>query len=241
VRKVDDSISGSSVTVDEYCAGNRIVTVRGMFVSIVDYDKQELTEIDHTNGTYAVTRFDEIAKARSHSGSPAAAAALKKNDQPSEPKWKSTPLGAKASTAGRSVESVEIVRDHPKEKIDVGIDRQIALSKEAIEVLIGASYPNSHSEELDLILGAAAPAHSGRANVASVEGESYGLPAEQTITIESDNAVITLHSAILAVNNDSVPPQLLMIDAHAKRVESRITRTTKELEQLDQLPSASKP
>src|SRR5438874_8531547 len=64
VRKVDDSISGKSVTFDQYCAGNRIVTVRGARVTIADYEKQELTEVDREAGTYSVTRFDEIAKAK---------------------------------------------------------------------------------------------------------------------------------------------------------------------------------
>src|SRR5205085_11773645 len=99
-------------------------------------------------------------------------------------------------------------------------------------------YPNTRSEELDQILGAAAPARGGRANVASAEADlAYGLPAEQTLTIESDNNVVTLHTAIVSVTQDSVPPELLIIDPHAKRVESRITRITKELEQLDTLPS----
>lgn len=55
VRRVDDPISKTTATIDEYCGGNRVVTVRGSKVAIADYDAQQLTEIDHAAQTWSVT------------------------------------------------------------------------------------------------------------------------------------------------------------------------------------------
>jgi hypothetical protein len=54
VRRVDDPISNTTATIDEYCAGNRVVTIRGSKVAIADYDVQQLTEIDHAALTWSV-------------------------------------------------------------------------------------------------------------------------------------------------------------------------------------------
>lgn len=229
VRRIDDSISGKSATVDQYCAGNRIVTVRGSRVTIVDYDKQELTEIDHAAATYSVTRFDEIAKAR-----PAAAKATPAS------KWHSTPLGMKSSAGNRSIEMVEIERDDDamKQKIEVGVDRQIALSKDAVEALIGASYPNARTEIHDLLLDAAGPQHGGgRATINAVGSDVYGLPSEQTLTFESEGNRVVTHDSILSVSYDTAPPEAMNIDPGAQKVESKLTRATKELEQIEKLPA----
>jgi hypothetical protein len=64
VRKVDDPISKTSATLDEYCIGNRVVTVRGAQVTIGDYEAQQLTEIDHAAQTWSVTPFADIAQSR---------------------------------------------------------------------------------------------------------------------------------------------------------------------------------
>src|SRR2546423_202053 len=192
VRKVDDSIAGKSATFDQYCAGNRIVTVRGARVSIADYDKQELTEIDREAGTYSVTRFNEIAKAKP---------------------------GAKA-------------RDD--EKIEVNVNRQVALSRDAVEALIGASYPNTRTKRHDAVLNAVAPERSGgRAAVASVDADVYALPSEQPVTVQG----APMHDAILSVTYESAPADVLNIDPHARRVDSKLTLMNKEMEQLDKLPA----
>src|SRR5204862_4818428 len=64
VRRIDDPIAKSSTTVEEFCFGDRIVSINGARVAITDYAAQTLTEIDHSSATYSVTRFDDIAKAR---------------------------------------------------------------------------------------------------------------------------------------------------------------------------------
>src|SRR5688572_20952221 len=60
-RQVEDPLSGKTVTIDEYCYGNRVVSVSGEKTVIADYDKQQITEINRKNGTYSVSRFDEVA------------------------------------------------------------------------------------------------------------------------------------------------------------------------------------
>src|SRR5436305_2028175 len=64
VRRIDDPISKTTATIDEYCVGNRVITVRGSKVGIADYDAQQLTEIDHAAQTWSVTPFADIAKSR---------------------------------------------------------------------------------------------------------------------------------------------------------------------------------
>jgi hypothetical protein len=63
-RHVDDPISKTSATIDEYCARNRVVTVRGSKVTIADYEAQQLTEIHHAAQTWSVTSFADIARPR---------------------------------------------------------------------------------------------------------------------------------------------------------------------------------
>jgi len=238
VRRVDESLSGQSTTIEEYCAGNRIVTVQGNRVSVVDYDKQELTEIDHAAHTFSVTPFVDIAKARKGKATPHAESA----------KWQTTPAGVKASSAGRSLDTVEMVREQPNltEKIEIGVDRQVSLSKDAIEALIGASYPNVRREQHDLVVGAAGPQRNGggRANISSVSpgaADVYGLPAEQTMTFDVDGTRVVTHNRVVTVSNETVPPELLNIEPGAVRVESKLTLVPKELESLDQLPADKKP
>jgi len=55
VRRIDDPVSRRAITIHEYCAGNRIVTIDGERAVIVDYDAQQFVEIDRRAGTYSVT------------------------------------------------------------------------------------------------------------------------------------------------------------------------------------------
>ena len=190
MRRIDDPIAGSRATIDEYCAGDRIVTINGPRVAIADYAAQQLTEIDHAAGTYSITSFAEIAKAR--------------------PATRET-----------------------RAKVSVEVNRSVALSREAVEALIGASYPNRHLEQHDQILNAAAPA-SGRIVAQSVGGDAaYGLPSNTSVTYENG---LTMRNVIVRVDHDLAPPRMMLIDPGAKRVESRLTRTSRELKQLDAPP-----
>lgn len=221
VRKYEDPITAKSTTIDEYCEGNRIVRVNGARTSMIDYGAQQLIEIDRAAGTYSVTKFDDIAKAapRTHE---------------STRQWKTTATAGRASAGGRALESFEIVSDGMK--IDVGVDRSVTLSRDAVEALIGAAYPNNHTPQHDALLSASSPQRGGRAGVMS-SADAYGLPAEQTVTITEDGRDLVARNSVVAVDNGVVPAAAVAIDPHARRVESPVTLVPKELEKLDRLPA----
>jgi hypothetical protein len=247
VRRIEDSLAKSPVTLDEYCAGNRTITIRGPRVTVVDYDQQTVTEIDHAGGTYSITRFDEIAKAQQRKPQARRTTSATGATGTAPSRWKQTELGMKSSSAGRSVDSYELVAGSERElrRIEIGVDRQISLTRGAAEVLVGAAYPSAHTEDHDAILGAMASRKTLRAGTNATAGaqsapdESYGLPSEQLVTYESEGVKQTMHSSILRIGAEAPPNDSLLIDPGATRVESRLTRTAKELDQLDRLPNRS--
>lgn len=62
-REVTDPLTGSKSVIEEYCHGNRVVSVSGSRTAIAEYDKGVVTTIDFASGTYSVATFDELAKA----------------------------------------------------------------------------------------------------------------------------------------------------------------------------------
>jgi hypothetical protein len=231
VKRIDDPFARSVKNVEQYCYGNRIVTVAGDRITILDYDAQTLTEIDHARGTYSITRFDEIANAQPKS-------AAQKTTGPA----KVTPSGSKSSTGGRSVDSFDV--DLPRTKVTVGVDRSVSLSRAAVEALIGSSYPNAHRPEHEAILGVAAPATKGRQIIAASTTKSaddtsgYGLPSEQTITVESEGGPVTLRTSVLRFDADLPPQSAMLIEPGAKRVESPVVRFAREMKEADTIPVA---
>ena len=169
-REVTDPLAGGVITVEEYCSGNRMVSVSGDRTVIVDYERQEITEIDRRAATYSVARFEEIASA----------------------------------TRGKRAPAV---------KADVKVDRSVPLSREAVEALIGAAYPNSPGPEHEAVLQAAASLSVNAGNAA------YGLPVMQVFTYEEGGSAITIRSAITRVGTEDVPSELVMIPRAAKRVQ----------------------
>jgi hypothetical protein len=192
VRKIEDPISKKTTVVDEFCYGDRIVTVtaNGSRVAISDYAAQLLTEIDHASATYSVTRFDDIAKARPP------------------------------------------VHSESKATASVTIDRTVALSRDAVEAIVGAAYPNRRDSRHEQILAAAAPVSSGRLAVQSTES-AYGLPTDTSIVFEEG---LTYRNVVVRFDHDLPPAQMMLIDPGAVRIESRLTRMTREMQQLDKLP-----
>jgi hypothetical protein len=192
VRRIEDPISRTTTTLDEFCYGGRIVSVtaNGSRVAITDYDAQLLTEIDHAAATYSVTRFDDIAKARPHVDTPS------------------------------------------KATVTVSVDRSVALSRDAVEAIVGAAYPNRRDSRHEQILAAAAPSSGGRLAAQSAES-AYGLPTDTSIEFEEG---LVYRNVVIRFDHDLPPPQAMLIDPGATRVESRLTRMTRELRQLDKLP-----
>ena len=222
VRRVEDPVSGTTATLHEYCAGDQVVTVNGAHVVIADYAKHQLIEIDRNAGTYSITRFDELAKTNDRKAS-------------ERKEWKTTALGMKSARSGRSADSFELSSD--KMTLEVGVDRLTHLSRAAVEVLIGASYPSARREEHEAILRAAGNARGGGdrrlvANSADAAGD-YALPIEQTLTIEEGGEKLTVHNSVVEVRNELAPDDVRLIPPGARLVESRVTRLARELRDLD--------
>ena len=198
VRKIDDPLAGAAITVDQYCAGNRIVTVRGQRVAIADYGKQELTEIDRAAGTYSVTSFDALAK---------------------------------IAPAARKTARVEV---------EVTVSERIALSRDALDVLIGAAYPNPRRAEHDAIVSAITAKGGLRARSSGSSAKAvseYALPTEQVATFDAGGGeTVTVREAVVHIGGDAVPAEVLLIPPGATRVESPRLRAARELRALDELP-----
>jgi hypothetical protein len=223
-RRIDEPISGTTITVEEYCAGNRVVTVRGDRLVIVDYDRSEVTEIDRATGTYSVTGFDEIARVTAKSAPAAKSSAA-------TPRVVS--LGTRSTENGRRVDRFEIAAED--ETVHVDVDRSVTLSRAALDVLLGAAYParpSAHHEELIRAAARSAPRGPGTQTYER-EPETYGLPVEHSTTSTFEGTSITIRSVIIRVGDERAPPELLSIPPGAVRVESRSTAAARLTDELD--------
>ena len=240
-RTIEDPVSRTTTTVQEYAVGNQFVTVNGDRVAIVDYDRQELTEIDRAAGTYSVARFDEIANAQAaiapaprRTGTMSAAA----------PQWTTVPLGVR-SARGRSVDGFELRLERSageRVRIELGVDRTLRVSRAALEALIGASFPNVRQPEHDAIIGASSARAGDRRILANAASESeYALPIEQVVTYEFEGEALTMRNTVIDVRTELPPDGVRTIPPGAKQVESRVVRLARELRELDQLPSTNDP
>ncbi len=221
IRQIDDPIAETTSTVNEFYVGNRAVRVAGSRVSITDYDRQELTVIDRATGTYSVTSFSEIAKSRS------AASAGLRIETTSTAVLMPTPLGVRMSAAGTSVDVYEIVTGSGETRItvEVGIDRQVRLSREAAEAILGAAFPNTRTPQHEAALRAAQNA------------DSYGLPAEQTLTYRVGPDAVTLRNRVTRLDHALPAAEAISIPPGSRRVESPLVLLPRLLKQLDELPS----
>lgn len=139
-RRIEDPFAPAPIVVDEYCAGNRVVSVRADRVVIVDYERQELTEIDRAAATYSIARFDEIARA----------APQQPQAQTQRVKTAPRSLGVQRGESGRAVERFAV------DNIELGVDREIKLPRAAVDVLLGGAYPNQRSPQHESLTAAAA-------------------------------------------------------------------------------------
>jgi hypothetical protein len=242
-RQVVDPLSGSTVTFEEYCYGNRVVSVSGDKTVITDYDKQEITEIDRRAGTYSLSRFEEVASVSAMAlGTPAMQSDAGTESMRRE-QWTATPRGVRGSAAGRSVEQFEFAEaGESGRKVEVGIDRSISLSQEAVEVLIGAAYPNARRDEHEPLLRAAGVREATRTIVATANDvpsdEGYGLPLTQSFTFSDSGSTVTFRTNVTRVGAEAPPAELMIIPPAAKRVESHAVALRRQLRELDR-PSTS--
>jgi len=224
-RRINDSISGSTTTVEQYCYGNRVVTVRGPVTTIADYDKGEITEINRDAATYSVSRFDQIAKALHPKAvaTPAIASNARRN-------WELRPLGRTAALSARSTDIFEADRDDAdvKRHVRIGVDSSVALSKDALDVLTGSAFPGSPKDEDAAIANAA----RGRAAKAG----AYALPVEQLFQFEAEGQRAEYRDVVLRVGQEVPPADAVAIPAGATLVESRLIATKRMIDAIDRLP-----
>lgn len=245
-RQVEDPLTKSTITIDEYCSGNRVVSVSGKKTVIADYDKQEITEIDRAAGTYSITRFDEVATVAAPTEAASAKSIGTESAAPKRERWKVTPLGVKAA-ASRSVDHFEFVEEgQAGRKVEVGIDRSVALSHDAVEVLVGAAYPNPRREEHEPLLRAAGVREPSRAIAANSADASnndavYGLPVTQAFTYSDSGSEITFRTTITRVGAEAAPAEALIIPPAAQRVESPAAAIRRQLRDLDHPANAQRP
>lgn len=231
-REVSDPISGTTSVLDEYCVGDRVISIRESRTSIADYAAGSLTEIDRANGTYSVTSFDAIARALTETAS---GASLKlANPDPTE--LSDHGVRSVGGRGGRAFEAA-IEQSGASRKIEVVVDQQLLLSREAVEVLVGAAFPMRRSAESDLVLAAASRDH-GTARSSVSPSRDHALPLEQTVTWNIEGETLRVTNRVLRVGNELPSPDLVAIPPGARLVESEIVLRKKMLDELDRLPSA---
>jgi hypothetical protein len=231
-RAVDDP-GGNTSVVDEYCRGNTIISISGDRTVIADYEKQTVTEIDRAHRTYSVTPFAELAKI-----APPPPRSAKTADET----FTYRTIGARAAHAGADFYEAEAkIAGTPIRKVETAVDRSVALSRDAAEVLAGAAYPRSRSDESEIVLRAAAPeaaARRAQSNAAGANAQSYGLAVEQNVTYEFEGRTVVIRNRVTHVGHEEPMPAFSSIPSGARLVESPAIQARKALDEADRLPSS---
>lgn len=235
-RELQDPVSQKTKVIDEYCQGNRMISVTATRTAIADYAGGVLTEIDFATGTYSVTKFTEIAgfvekTASSASRAPAAA----RNEWRVESRGGSVIASRPADITEARLEDATTHRS-----IRVSADRQLTLSRGAIEALLGIGYPYGRNDDSDVLLGALRR-HDPRVatNVVGAVGatEEYHLPLEQVYRFDVGGETVETRNLVTRIGNELPPLEALAIPPGAKLVESKVVAMRRHLEELDRPPS----
>ena len=222
-REVSDSISQRTSTIEEYCEGNRVISIRGAKTIVADYGQQTITTIDRTLGTYSVARFDQVA-------SPAVAAGSK-----SASAWRVRQAGSR-DVAARTTTAFELEQALAGERrvVRVAATESVILSRAAVEILIGSAYPSPRREEAETLI-AQLKVTSGPA-IAAMSNAMYRLPLEEIFTFEIAGETAETRSTIVRVGNERAPLELASIPPGARRIEPESRDLPKLLQELDSLP-----
>jgi hypothetical protein len=235
LTRVVETPFAERATVEEYLAGNRIITVSADSTVIVDYDKQTITEIKRA-GTYSITPFDAMARAtQSARKGVSAAAAAKTTAADWEVRDSGRPAGRDRGdyTIARPAKASAIV------EVQIGVDPTVRLSREAVEALLGSAYPQKETIEAGVAMraierrgGADRRVQTLGANAVAT-AETLALPIEQSVTYAMGDENVVVSSRVTRVGNELPPPAALEIPAGAKLVASPAVETQRRLEELD--------
>lgn len=234
-RELVDPISGKTSHLEQYCFANRVVSIAGTRTVIADYDRSELTEIDREHGTYSVTPFSTVASARPHRKVSGVTAKATSSSAAPSMEHRGTDR-----RAGRSVDLYAGDDAAHALHAEIAVDKSAVLSRDAFDVLTGAAFPGEGDASTELIRTASRRPVSSL-SASSTPSESFGLPIEQTTRWDMNGRTITATNRITRVSDDVAPSDLLAIPPGARRVDSHIVVTARELEQLDALPGKAHP
>jgi hypothetical protein len=239
LTRVVETPLGDRTTVEEYLSGNRVITVTADRTVILDYDKQTMTEIGRT--TYSITPFDELARAQQAGRRQGAARATASVDgwdvrEASRPEGRDRGDYAIARPASNA--------NSPIMEVQVGVDPTIRLSREAVEVLLGATYPQQETTASAIALRAIARRGGERrmqplgANAAAEN--TLALPIEHSVTYAVDEREsVVVRNRVTRIGNEIVPPAAIAIPPGAKLVPSPAVETRRRLEELDRFAPPS--
>lgn len=225
-REVTTPFSEGATVVEEYCHGNRVVSISGNRTAIADHAKGELTVIDFAAGTYSITTFEAIAKLQDRNVRASAALAGE---------WRIEQRGGRV-VASRPGEMIEVRRqdDDVHRTIRLTADRELKLSREAVEALLGTGYPNRRDEANDAVLGALRSPRGPRSNEALTAQGDYYLPLEYVVAHDLDGQRVETRNVVVRVGSELPPSDRLAIPPGAKLVESDAVTARRLLDELDQ-------
>ncbi len=225
-REVTTPFSEGATVVEEYCHGNRVVSISANRTAIADHAKGELTVIDFAAGTYSVTTFEAIARLQDRN---VRATAARTGE------WRIEQRGGRV-VASRPGEMVEVRRrdDGVDRTYRLTLDRELKLSREAVEALLGTGYPNRRDEANDAVLGALRSPRGPRSNEAFTTGEDYFLPLEYVVGHDLDGQRFETRNVVVRIGNELPPADRLAIPPGAKLVESDAVAARRLLDELDQ-------
>ncbi|HEX7708970.1 MAG TPA: hypothetical protein VF701_21115 [Thermoanaerobaculia bacterium] len=228
-REISDPISGTTTVVDEYCHGNRIVSISGSRTAIVEHEKGTVTIIDFAAGTWSSATFEELARVRS-SGNRVKRAPTARNEWRTEPRNQRT-------VASRSADTFEARRtdEGSTQIIHIAADRQIVLSRTAIEALLGVGHPNPSDPLSEAVIGALRETERRAvSNAASnTTDRLYRLPLEHVVRFETGGEVVETRNVVTRVGDELPPPDRLAIPQGAMRIEMPAIAAHRLLEELD--------
>lgn len=226
-RIVEDPISKSSTTIDEYASGNSVVSVIGERTAIFDYAAAKITVIDRSRGTFSVSTFEEYAAAQPQSKLSA------KSKVASDGRWEVRELSP-STHAGRVTDVRAAHEKGPgaSRVVTVATARDIELSADGFDALMGTRYPGTASEEADVVrlLATRTAAASGKTLA------QYALPLSTSITYGEKSEDITFRNSVIHVDAERIPPHLLLIPPGATRVASPFESAERKLDDLNRLP-----
>ncbi|MCA1734115.1 MAG: hypothetical protein LC732_11000 [Acidobacteria bacterium] len=232
VRTVDDPIASRSMTIEEYYAGNRVVAVSGDLIAIADYAAVTLTRIDRAAGTFSVVRFADLAAARAELA-PERRSAAASESSTSAPAARGT-----ATHLGRTVELHRVDLADDSGTIEVSVDRSLALSPRALEVIAGSAWPAAPNPQARAILSATGPPAELR-GISSQSIPAHGLPVRVRTTFRMGSDVLTVENRVESIDSRTAPPDLIAVPAGATEVAHPEVEAARRLRELDQIAPSS--